>query len=62
MERLALVGPLERFGHGAVEVVDKGQHHLSAQIIDGAEVAAPQELANQDAEPDLDQANANAID
>ena len=26
MEWLALVGPLERLGHGAVEVGDEGQH------------------------------------
>src|ERR1700730_15300762 len=52
MEWLALIGPLEGFGHGAVEIVDKRQH-LSAQIVNGAEVAAPQELAHQDAEPDL---------
>src|ERR1700730_5602020 len=51
-EWLSLIGPLERLGHGAVEVVDKSQH-LSAQVINGAEVAAPQELADQDAEPDF---------
>ena len=61
MEWLSLIGPLEGLCHGAVEVVDKGQH-LSAQVVDGAEVTAAQELANQDAEPGLHQVNANAID
>src|SRR5215472_6818772 len=52
-EWLSLVGPLEWLGHGAIEVVDEGEH-LVLQIFDRAEVAAPQELAHQDAQPDLD--------
>src|SRR6516164_4973997 len=49
-KRLPLVGPLERLGHGAVEVRDEGQH-LVAEIIGGGEVASPQQLANQNTEP-----------
>ncbi|SRR6266498_2244797 len=40
MEWLALIGPLEGLGHGAIEVGDEGEH-LVLQIIHGAEVAAP---------------------
>lgn len=61
MKRLALVGPFERLGHGAIEVSDESEH-LVPQILDRAEVTAPQELADQNAQPDLDQVNANAID
>ena len=52
-ERLALVGPLERLGHGAVEVRDERQH-LVSQIINRGEVAAAQEFAHQDTQPNLD--------
>jgi hypothetical protein len=40
MEWLALIGPLERLGHSAVEVVDEAED-LLLQVIDGAEIAAP---------------------
>src|SRR5713226_9398256 len=38
MEWLSLVGPLERLGHGAIEVFDEGQH-LVPEIVSGGEVA-----------------------
>jgi hypothetical protein len=52
MEWLALISPLEWLGHRSVEVDDERQY-LRPQIFDGAEVAAAQELAHQDAESDL---------
>src|SRR5712691_4881639 len=52
MEWLSLVGPLERLGHGAIEVRDEGQH-LVAEIVSGGEVASPQQLTGQYAQPKL---------
>jgi len=52
MKWLSLVGPLEGLGHGAVEIFDERQH-LASEVLNGAEVAATEEFANQDAEPDL---------
>ena len=54
MEWLALVGPLERLGHGAIEVGDESQH-LVLEIINGGEVASTQQLTDQDAQPKLRQ-------
>ena len=56
-----MLGPLEWFCHGSVEVIDESQH-LVSQVFHRTEVAAVPDLTNQDAEPDLDQVNANAID
>jgi len=53
MEWPALIGPLEGLGHGAVEVVDEGEH-FGFEIRDGEKTGAAQQLAHQDAEPDLD--------
>src|SRR5437762_10130727 len=53
MKWLALISPLERLGHGPIEVRDK-RKHLVAQVVDGAKVTAAQQLAHQDAPPDLD--------
>jgi hypothetical protein len=41
MERLALPGPFERLGHGAMEVRDEGQH-LVPEVVNGGEVASAQ--------------------
>ena len=54
MEWLSLVGPLERLGHGAIEVRDEGQH-LVPEIVSGGEVASPQQLTDQYAQPKLSQ-------
>jgi len=54
MEWLALVGPLERLGHGAIEVSDEGQHFVP-EIVSGGEVASPQQLTDQYAQPKLSQ-------
>src|SRR5437588_3917571 len=52
MEWLSLVGPLERLGHGAIDVRDEGQH-LVPEIVSGGEVASPQQLPDQYAQPKL---------
>src|SRR5438105_4850635 len=52
MEWLSLEGPLERLGHGAIEVRDEGQH-LVPEIVSGGEVASPQQLTDQYAQPKL---------
>jgi hypothetical protein len=39
MERLAEEGPLERLGHGAIEVSDEVEN-LSTEVVDGGEIAA----------------------
>src|SRR5947209_3314541 len=49
MQRLSEVGPFEWLGHRAIEVGDEVQD-FSSQIFGGGEVAAPQELADQDTE------------
>ena len=54
MEWLCLVRPLERLGHGAIEVRDEGQH-LVLEIVSGGEVASPQQLTDQYAQPKLSQ-------
>lgn len=51
-EGLALPGPLERLSHGAVEVLDEGQH-LGFQVLNGGEASALEQLAHQNAEPDF---------
>src|SRR6266516_4961543 len=53
MEWLALVGPLERLGHGAIEVGDEVQH-LVAEIVNGSKVASSQQLADQNTQPEFD--------
>ena len=50
MEWLTLVRPLERLGHGAIEVRDERQH-LVLEIVSGGEVASPQQLTDQDTQP-----------
>jgi len=52
-ERLALHGPAEWLGHGGVEVGDEGLDPL-LQVLFAGEIAAAQQLAHQDREPDLD--------
>ena len=58
-ERLALVGPFEGPG-GAVVVVDEG-HDAGGEVIDRGEGGAPEELAGQDGEPDLDLIEPGAV-
>src|SRR5438876_12331158 len=53
LERASGVSPLEGLGKHLVGVVDKGQE-FSAEILDGGEVAATDDLAHDDAEDDLD--------
>src|SRR5437762_7453613 len=52
MKWLSLVSPLERLGHGAIEVRDEGQH-LVLEIVSGGEIASPQQLPDQYAQPKL---------
>src|SRR5215469_15127522 len=52
MKWLSEVGPSEWFGHGAIEVGDEGQHFI-AEIVSGGEVAASQNLTDQNAQPQL---------
>src|SRR6266566_4955215 len=52
MEWLSLVGPLERLGHGAIEVRDEIQDFVS-EVVSGGEVASPQQLTDQYAQPKL---------
>ena len=54
------MGPLERLGHSPIEVVDEGVH-LVSQVVKGAAVTVTEELANQDAEPDLDLAHRRGV-
>ena len=49
---LALIGPTKRLCHGSVEIGDKGQH-FSLEISDGGKGGAFEQLANQNAEPNL---------
>src|SRR3954447_14640838 len=49
-EWLALIGPLERLGHGPIEIGDE-REHLVPQVVHAAEIAAPQQFADQDGEP-----------
>lgn len=53
MQRLALVGPFEGFGHRTVVIIDERQD-LAFQVIHGSEIAAFEDFADQDAEPNLD--------
>ena len=50
---LALIGPFEGPGHGAVEVIDKGFEFV-LQVRQRSEVATADDLARQNAEPDFD--------
>lgn len=52
-ERLALIGPFERFRHRTIEVVDKCQDFLF-EIFYGGKVATFEQFTHQDAEPDFD--------
>ncbi len=49
---LALVGPLEGLGHGAIVVSNEGEH-LRLEILQRGEGAAPEQLAGQNRESDL---------
>ena len=51
-QRTASIGPLEWFGHGFVEIVNKGQHPL-AEFLHRGETASFEEAPHQDAEPDF---------
>ncbi len=53
MQWLSEVGPLEGFGHRAIEVSDEVQH-VAPEIVSGGEIASPQQLADQDTQPKLD--------
>ena len=53
MQRFPEVGPLEWLGHGAIEIGDEVQH-LVLEIVGGSEVASPQQLTDQDTQPQLD--------
>jgi len=46
------IGPLERFGHGLVEIVNKGQNML-AEFLHGCTTGPFEEAPHQDAEPDF---------
>ena len=60
MQRLALVGPLEGFGHRAIEIFDKGQD-FGLQILNGGEAATFEQFASQNAEPDFDLIHPRAV-
>lgn len=53
MQRLALVGSLEGFGHRTVVIVDESQY-LAFQLVHGSEITAFEHFSNQDAGPNLD--------
>jgi hypothetical protein len=59
-QRLALVGPLERFGHRAIVVVDEGQN-LRLQVLYAGEGTALEDLAHQDREPDFDLVHSGTV-
>src|SRR5438128_10833218 len=50
MQRLSQIGPFEWFGHRAIEVGDEVQD-FGSQILGGGEVAAPQQLPDENTEP-----------
>src|SRR6185503_12491126 len=52
-ERFCLHGPAERLGHGSAEVGDE-LFDFGAQGLPAVEIAAPEELSDQDGEPDFD--------
>src|SRR5262245_30930 len=54
------VEPLDGFGHGAVEVVDEGQNPV-LEILPRGEAGSAEELAHQDAEPNLDLVEPGAV-
>ena len=51
-ESLALIGPAKRLCHSTVEILDKGQH-FSLEIGDRGKSAALEQLAGENAEPNL---------
>lgn len=53
MQRLALVGPFEGFGHRTIVIFDESQD-LAFQVLHRSEIAAFEHFSNQDAEPNLD--------
>src|SRR5579859_237658 len=53
LQRFALIGPFEGFGHRAIVIVDKGEH-FGLQVLHTGKGATFENLAHQDAEPDLD--------
>ena len=55
-EGLALEGPLEGLGHGAVEVVDESED-LGAQVVLRGEVAPTEDPLDEDTEPDFTEPN-----
>src|SRR5262249_25535848 len=54
------VEPADGFGHRPVEVVDEGQD-LGLEVRKRGEAPAPQQLAHQDAKPDLDLVQPRAV-
>ena len=53
LQSLSLVGPLERLGHGVIEVVNELQQPL-AQVVQGVKTGAPKGLSTEDGKPDFD--------
>ena len=51
-KRFTLIGPTKRLCHRPVEILDTGQH-FGLEIGDGCEVAPFEQLASQNAEPNL---------
>ena len=51
-QRLPLVSPFERLGHGPIVIVDE-VHHLMFQVIHGSERSPLQQFPHQDAQPDF---------
>ncbi len=51
-KRLTLIGPTKRLCHRPVEILDTGQH-FGLGIGDGSEGTAFEQLASQNAEPNL---------
>jgi len=57
MQRLALIGPLERFFHRAVEIIGKRQN-LTVEINNRSEVASFEKLLYQNTEPNFEPVHA----
>jgi hypothetical protein len=55
-----LVGPLEWFGHSTVVVLNELQH-LVLKSLDGGKRCTREQLARQDAQPDLDLVQPGAV-
>ncbi len=52
-QRFARIGPLKRFRHGGVEIVDK-VHQCLVQVLGGLETGAFEQAPDQDTKPNLD--------